>query len=76
MTRATRQTACDLQHKSYQRRATIYPSRAYARIKTSERTTVIAVAAVFAALIISAMLVANVKKRKKLRLPDDETEDD
>lgn len=50
--------------------------RAYARIKTSERTTVIAVAAVFAALIISAMLVANVKKRKKLRLPDDETEDD
>lgn len=50
--------------------------RAYARIKTSERTTVIAVAAVFAALIISAMLVANVKKRKKLRLPEDETEDD
>ena len=50
--------------------------RAYAEIKTSERTTVIAVAAVFAALIISAMLVANVKKRKKLRLPDDETEDD
>lgn len=50
--------------------------RAYARIKTSERTTVIAVTAVFAALIISAMLVANVKKRKKLRLPDDETEDD
>ena len=50
--------------------------RAYARIKTSERTTVIAVAAVFAALIISAMLVANVKKRKKLRLPDDATEDD
>lgn len=50
--------------------------RAYAEIKTSERTTVIAVAAVFAALIISAMLVANVKKRKKLRLPEDETEDD
>ena len=50
--------------------------RAYARIKTSERTTFIAVGGVFAALIISAMLVANVKKRKKLRLPDDETEDD
>lgn len=50
--------------------------RAYAEIKTSERTTVIAVAAVFAALIISAMLVANVKKRKKLRLPEGEPEDD
>ncbi len=50
--------------------------RAYARIKTSERATFIAVGGVFAALIISAMLVANVKKRKKLRLPDDETEDD
>lgn len=50
--------------------------RAYAEIKTSERTTVIAVAAVFAALIISAVLVARAKKRKKLRLPEDETEDD
>ncbi len=50
--------------------------RVYARIKTSERATVIAVAAVFAALIISAALVANVKKRKKLRLPEGETEDD
>ncbi len=49
---------------------------AYARIKTSERATFIAVGGVFAALIISAVLVARAKKRKRLRLPEDETEDD
>lgn len=50
--------------------------RTYAKIKTSERTTVIAVSAVFAVFIISAVLVSRAKKRKRLRLPDDETEDD
>lgn len=50
--------------------------RAYARIKTSERTTVIAVATVFAIFAISVVTVASAKRRRKLRLPDDETEDD
>ena len=50
--------------------------RAYARIKTSERATVTAVATVFAIFAISVVTVASAKRRRKLRLPDDETEDD